>query len=366
MEIDIEKTRKDVATWLEKMAAGFDPGRFSFCSSGGIVPTDGPLAQMPTCFAMKIAWQMGLWEEWNKEKQGACIDFIKSFQRTDGYFDDPWLKANAKNNLKDYARVLLGRAHWKALTNRSQGRRRAETRQSASTLLMVGEKPDYPLPTELKDADNAVHYVKGLDWKYPWAAASHFSHQLFLLSVNEIFFGYPVETIIDALVDTLSNYYDPDTGTWYDSNPPDAMKINGAMKVYSGLQWLSFPYPEASVLMDFALKQPFIKDGCGFLNRLFVVYNANKAVPEGYRKESVHKLAHQALEIAANFRSEGGAFSFFEGKSQINYYGAVVSRGDNVSDLHGTAMFVWAIALALKILGKEAPKGSENWKPHKT
>lgn len=365
--IDLIALRTSIADWLDQMADGLPPGRFRFCAKGSFVPVDGKAAQVSTCFAMKTAWQTGIWENWSEKQRRACVDFIKSFQTPEGWFEDPWLEAKAKPGLKDIARLVLGRTSWRRLKNIKADNIRAETRQSAATLLMVGEKPDYPLPQEIKSTGDAQNYVHALDWSNPWSAGSHLSHQLFMLSVNRQCFENLGENkhLIDTLLHALNEYYHPDTGTWYIGNPPDFIKINGAMKVFSGLQWLDKPYPDTHALLDFALKQPFESDGCGFLNRLFVLYQAKKGVEDGYRIKKIRKLAQDALERVMVFHRPDGGFSFYKNKAQTGYYYASMSKGLPVSDLHGAAMFVWAIALCLELLGEDAPEGSEVWRVHK-
>ena len=367
IQADVNGLRNSIGNWLEAMADGLNPGRFRFCSKGAFVPVDGKAAQVSTCFAMKSAWQAGIWDRWNEERRKACIEFVKSFQTEDGWFKDSWLETNARLNLKDLARLALGRTCWMTVKNRKTENLRAETRQSAATLLMVGEKPDYPLPQEIKTTDDAKKYIDALDWSNPWGAGSHVSHQLFMLSVNKQCFDALEgnKNLVNALLQELKRYYHPDTGTWHKGNPPDAIKINGAMKVFSGQQWLNRPYPDTRALLDFALKQPFESDGCGFLNRLFVVYQAQKGVEEGYRQTEIRKLAQDALRRVMEFHLPDGGFSFYKNKSQARYYYASVSKGLPVSDLHGAAMFVWAIALCLELLGEDAPEGAEVWKAHK-
>lgn len=367
IQADVNGLSDSIGNWLGAMAKGLLPGRFRFCAKGSCVPVDGRAAQVSTCFAMKSAWQAGVWDRWDEEQRKACVEFVKSFQTTKGWFEDQWLAANARLNLKDIVLLALGRTGLQVLRNRKSNNLRAETRQSAATLLMVGERPKYPLPQEIKTTDDAKKYVDALDWSNPWGAGSHVSHQLFMLSVNNQCFDdlEGNKNLVDALLQELKRYYHPDTGTWHKGNPPDAIKINGAMKIFSGLQWFYRPYPDTRALLDFALKQPFESDGCGFLNRLFVVYQAQKGVEPGYRQVELRKLVQDALKRVLEFRQADGGFSFYKNKSQTRYYFVPVSKGLPVSDLHGTAMFVWAIALCLELLGEDAPEGSEVWRVHK-
>ncbi len=143
------------------------------------------------------------------------------------------------------------------------------------------------------------------------------------------------------------------------------MKVNGAMKGLSGLHWLDRPYPDCRDLMDLALQQPFEIDGCGFVNRLFVVHEAKKGVPAGYRNQEIHDLALTALESIAQFRRSDGGFSFNMSGAQTYYYGARVSEGDLIGDLHGAAMMTWGIALTLALVGDSGIPGSDHWRVHR-
>lgn len=367
VELDLNMVRMSISDWLEELGVGLSPGRFRFCLKGGLVPTDGHQGQVSTCFAMKIAWQTGLWGQWTQRQRQACVEFVRSFQREDGFFFDHWLSAHTKVSIKEWLCVLSGRVRWIDLWVRNKRNLRAETRQSAATLLMVGAKPKYPMPCEVTDVDSVKRYVESLDWCNPWSAGSHVSHQLFMLTVNHQCFGKPdnYEELINAFLGQLTQFYDKRTGTWFGSDPSDTIKINGAMKVFSGLQWLKHPYPNTRVLLDFALRQPFQKDSCGFLNRLFVVQQAVKGVPSGYRQEAIHRLAFEVLGAVNHFRQTDRAFSFFEEHAQTRYYNAPVSQGYLVSDLHGTTMLVWAIAITLELLGDEAPIEAKCWRAHK-
>lgn len=359
-----DNLRKSIASWLEEMADGLEPGRFHFCSRGSLVPFTGNMAQVSTCFAMKIAWQIGIWEDWPEERRQECIKFVQSFQRLDGNFFDAWLFKNARISWRNVASAILGRTSWEAIRKRKEWNLRAETRQSTSTLLMVGEEPLYVLPCDAYTPDQVRNYISSFDWSLPWSAGSNLGHLMFMLSANRRCFGEPenYDLLIDVILETLGRYYDPDSGTWYAGRPPDNIKINGAMKILAGYQWLNRPYPDTAKLLKFALSQEFKCDGCGFLNRLFVVQQARKGYANDDFEEEIAVLGQKALSQIKQFQKTDGAFSFFPDKSQTGYYYAKVSEGLPVSDLHGTMMLSWAAAIALDLLGDYAPAGSGNWK----
>jgi len=45
-----------------------------------------------------------------------------------------------------------------------------------------------------------------------------------------------------------------------------------------------------------------------------------------------------------------GGFSFYKNRSNRSYYGAIITRGRNEPDIHGTVMFLWGISLIAQVL----------------
>jgi hypothetical protein len=322
-----------LAEWLEESTKGLPQGRFRFSPSGSFVPTEGHGAHFVTCFAMKAAWQAGIWEEWAEERRNACVEFVQSFQQPDGWFFDPWLRQSTQLTLREIAKGIIktvrGSQSINVLVQRQEMNLRAETRQSAGTLLMVGQVPRYPLPFPWSNSENALRFVKNLDWKFPWAAGSHLSHLVFFLTAGKSTAACPKEVaaIQDAILSFLDEIHDPETGTWYVGDIHPSEKINGAMKVLTALEWIGRPFPDCRKLVDFALTQEFVADGCGFLNRLFVVYAGLRGCPMKYRADEIAQLGQEELAKIGMFRKDDGGFSFYRDRSQTAYYGARVSKG---------------------------------------
>jgi hypothetical protein len=362
-DFNLNGLRESIALWLEEMAKDLEPGRFRFCSQGNLVPVTGRAAQVSTCFAMKTAWQIGVWKGWPEERKRGCIEFVSSFQRKDGSFYDPWLFRNARLSWRNYASAILGRTSWDSLWRRKEWNLRAETRQSASTLLMVGSQPVRKLSCDAVTIDQIKNYISTFDWTIPWSAGSNTAHLMFMLFVNRTCFSEPenYNLLIEVILEELEKYYDSDTGTWFSGSPPDNIKINGAMKILAGFQWIDKIHPDSSKLLHFALSQEIKFDGCGFLNRLFVVHQARKGIIKKDFSAEVQSLGQKVFSEIKKFQKPDGAFSFYPDKSQVSYYYAKVTKGLPVSDLHGTVMLSWAVAIALDLLGDQAPKGSENW-----
>lgn len=342
----VSRLRDDINIWLRELASCCDEGRFRFTLGNEIVPVNSCCAQMSTLFAVRIAWQLGLWELWSLDKRNACVDFIKKFQQPDGFFEDLWV-IDRKVPLVDYLKVLLGKISVQEIVDIKKRIKVAETRQSMALLAALKETCRYPLTVDYCDIVFFKKQLFDLDWKNPWSAGSHFSHSLFFYAnQRNLVEGHQAVEHIEAVKSMLAKLYDKETGTWYSSTVSDKIKINGAMKVLSGLQWVDELTFDAHTLMDFALKQNFAVDGCSFLNLLYVIYNC-WLVDSEYRMADVREFCARTLVEINDFRRTDGGFSFFKGRSQTSYYGQKTSKGYKQSDLHGTAIMVWAISLAM-------------------
>ena len=364
---DLAIYRDSLGAWFEQVACDLDEGRFRYSTEGSLIPTEGDAAFFSTCFALKAAWNCGLRFEWPSEKVKGGLEFLASNQREDGYFADPFLEDVPVPTWKTYVAAILRLCEWPVPAGLQRERNlRADTRQIASVLLQYGHKPKYPLPAQLTSPDKAVRYFRSLDWTIPWGCASHLSHEMFFLSVNNSMFGNVDDyaSVVDAVSDCLASIQ-RDDGCWYEGNVPENMKINGAMKVFSMLNWLNRPFPESSRLMKFALDQPFVSDGCGFLNRLYVVWNASRACDSAEYGDQIHELVADSVAHVQQFIRADGGFSFYPDCSESSYFGCQVTRGLPESDMHGAVMFTWALALCAD-LAPELFQNRSGWKPMHT
>ena len=348
--------KESVASWLEEMARGLPAGRFRFCRRRGFVPTNGPEGQVSTCFAVKSAWHIGAWQDWQGEAQDACTRFIQSFQTPEGNFVDRWLLRNLSVAPRLAALKHLRLADLLGHDSCDSRRRavRAETRQSAATLLLVGERPLFPLPTSMWAAESDVRqFVRSLDWTSPWGSGSHTSHLVSFLVMNDRLRGGPSphsSLLLDATFDEANRFLDERTGTWGQGAISPVQRINGAMKMLTAHSWAKrrIPYPEN--LIDYALDHASGADGCGVLDRLFVLHRGSLDAPD-HRIDGVRQFALSALDEIMDYRQRDGGFSFSPVRAQRAYYGALVSLGERQSDMHGTVMLTWAWAIALDMLG---------------
>ncbi len=366
-EFSLKQISSDVSSWLLSLNENLDPGRFRFCDLGSKVPESGIEGQMATCFAMKSAWIIGAWENWDLRQKKGAINFVKSFQNSSGFFIDPWLKKSCRPNILESMRNFIKTRNsyylrriykYKHLANIN-----AETRQACSTLLMVKSIPKFPLPSKIRNKKTLYNFLESLDWSDPWHANSQVSHQIMMLSVNKCKFrkkkNYKI--IIREILNYYQNFFETKTGTWQKNNNLDKqIKLNGAMKFYSGIQWIDGLNIRNKQLIDFALGIPVQFDGCNFTNSLFAIYFASKGIEE-YRKDEIIDRCIKCLNHTLSHKIKGSGFSFHLNACQKGYYTREVSTGLEQADLHGTAMFLLGISLALSLMGNHAPKDAEKW-----
>lgn len=368
---DPKVIRRDVTEWLTALQSGLEPGRFAYCCQGSLVPTHGDQALMPTVFAMKVAWQTGIWDQWPAALRAAVIKRLTDAQCVDGTYVDDWTRSQNRPSRREWAKIALMRSrlsdvlsHYREWAPKIV---RAETRQNISTLLMVEHMPKYAPPVELIGYEDTRRFLDSLDWTDPWGAGSHLSHQAMLSAVHHRMETKEVryEKIVEAICDFLSETYHPDSGTWYKGKgQDDVIKINGAMKVFSGLQWIDHPFFDHKKLVDLILKQPFHSSGCHFTNSLFTLYNILKLQRSNYRIIEIKDRARLASRYLMLHKKDGAGFSFNRNSSQQYYYTARTSRGFDEADIHGTVMYTWSCAMIIEILKEDYPDEADIWRAH--
>lgn len=69
-----------------------------------------------------------------------------------------------------------------------------------------------------------------------------------------------------------------------------------------------------------------------------------------HKKQEIQAYCDQVLDMVQKHHNPDGGLSYSIGGSQTSYYGAPISNGANESDIHGTILLTWAIAMILNIL----------------
>jgi hypothetical protein len=346
-----DNIKEKLADFLEKMSED-DFSYFRYSLTGDLYDKKTDWGLGNSVFAVKILAITGLLNSLDEKKRNNLYEKIIKFTDEVVYIRDPLI---AELSLTDRIISMFSKVQKKKLDFNIENIHRAETRQAFAALYLLGRKPLKPfayIPYTDKEIDI---YLNSFDWSQPWSAGSHFSHLLFFLKMNARFFEYKVQEsqgLIRFAFDWISRIQSNNDGSWYQSdNVPLTIKINGAMKILTGLQAAGInDFPYADKLIDLALSGINDQEACSNFNIVYVLYCCNRILPN-YRKGEIDYFLRQRLNLYQEFYhpAEGG-FSFNRNKANEFYYGKRLSQGKNEPDIHGTIMFVWGISLIDKML----------------
>lgn len=344
----IREIKEKLPDFLEKMQYSDKNGAFQYTLSGDILSEKFNWGLGNSVFALKIFKTLNI----IPENLSEIANFIQSFQKPSGEFYDPYIRhisfpMRLYNSVKERD---LNRLHHKFI-------RRAETRQSVSALKLFNIEPKYIYTDFPQNPEKIASFLDTLNWKIPWGAAAHFSALLFFLSVSRL---ENKAGLIDYAIKHIEKYRQKD-GCWYAGNPSLQNKINGAMKVITGLKaaadFADFNegkviFENVNELIDTVLLASNDKNACSNFNLTYVLRYANKLINSTYRFDEIEKFIMQRLDIFKQFYYEKyGAFAFRKNKSNSIYYGAIISKGKNEPDIHGTVMFLWGLAVIGNLWG---------------
>lgn len=334
---------KEIKKFLNNME-GNKLGFYRYSKSGDLYGEDINWGLGNAVFAVKILYALNLIEKIPKNKSDCLAKFIKSFQQKDGYFFDPLIQKKARiNNFI----TSLKNLNFKDINGEKI--KIAETRQSISALNLLKDRPNIDFnkfPTTEKDIQI---YLKKLNWEKPWGAGSHFSHLLFFLQNSKII---NKEKLIDFSIDWINKIQNKSDGSWYLGNPTSQQKINGAMKIITGLiatDRKKFRYSKK--LIDLCLSEKNNSHACDNFNIIYVLKYSNAINNNNYRYDEIRDFCYNRLRIYREYyHPECGGFSFFRNKANDFYYGARITQGLNEPDIHGTVMFLWGISIIAQII----------------
>lgn len=309
----------------------------------------------PSSYGLKIYLMLDLINELSPEEKNKWANYINSFQTSNNKFpensfiDEDLIKYYEQNSLQD----LFKDTAKKILNNFSENRYdthqiklkkaiNAETKQAVSTLYDFGFKNEKPLPSSMDD-HQLLKYLDSLNWNEPWSSGAQFASMCVFSETQN--YGRSV-----LLYDYITGLLDQNTGTYHSKNSSVSSreKINGSMKVISGLKWINQPIHNPEKLIDFCLLNEPKDEGCDLVDYIYVLYNCLKE--SDYKKTEVLNILDKMLESLIKLQRNDGGFSYFKQKSQTHYYGVEVTAGLNQSDIHGTLLITWAIILILDIL----------------
>jgi len=352
----IFKLKEKVPGFLEKLKGKEIPGFFHYSLSGDLYDETIRWGLGNTACAVKIYYTLDLLRTLPKKEREDMAKFIKSFQKEDGSISDPLIRKRAclRNILSSIKEVDFSNVF---------GQRTiiGETRLAIPALMLLGERPKVPYQYFPNTKEEIAKYLKKLDWRKPWGAGSLFSHLIFFIKNSDL---EDKEDLIEFAIEWVSRLESPKTGSWYKGNPSLQQKVNGAMKVITGLKVadrMEFKYPEK--LIDLCLLAGR-GDACDNFNVIYALHYASKVAGDSYRFEDVRRFALERLGIYKDYYfPEIGGFSFLPQKANMYYYGAKITKGLKEPDIHGTAMFLWGISIITQILGVDEALGFNELMP---
>lgn len=353
--------KDSVARYLDTLKMPGQLGRFLPCPRG--LTREGEQVSLGfSCFALKIYYTIGLWEEVPPKEREDWIAFLKSFQAdgnpmkdrvaNNAFIDPPVINYLIKHvplrkrlierilphkPLTDLQRVLI-----------------AETKQAIATLAQVGEAPKIPYRGFPSTSDAIKTHLEHLDWTNPWEAGAHAAALAVFLKSQAYIFLSKEETneLLSICVRFIEGVADKKTGAYFmGSTPSYDILVNGAMKILTALDWLEEKIHYPKRLIDTCLKQLPSAEGCHLVDVIYVLYQCSKQTQ--HHKEKIQEYCVQVLDMIKNHYNPDGGFSYYIGRSQTIYYGIPISRGLAESDLHGTCLLVWAVAMISEILDRK-------------
>jgi len=340
----------NVLRFLDEMKSQKRAGYFRYSYSGDFYDERKKWNVGASAFALKIYYTL-------KMKKNQAIEdtaqYIKSFQKKNGLiYDDLICRKRFLPNM----RASLRKGSFIDLLNEQY--KRAETRQCYSALMLYDKLPESIHLFVPRNEEQVRNYLSSLGWDQPWDAASHFSHLMFFLALalkTGQMEPQTFEHLTSCAIEWTRRLQHPQDGCWYMGTPSLRQKINGAMKIITGLiavDMVDFAYPEK--LIDLCLGSVNDQDACDNFNIILVLNYAAKLLDKNYRRSEIEEFAFQRLNIYwKHYHADKSGFSFYPHRANDIYYGARITRALNEPDIHGTALFLWGISIIVQLLGLE-------------
>ena len=352
--------RLDDTLWqfMQTLHVSAQPGRFQPCEQG-VTEEGKQIALGFSCFALKIAYTIGVWDELPAQEQKAWIAFIKSFQHGgtssggsvthNAIIDLPVIEYLA--SLVPWHQRAIQRVYRPKHLTPLQRTVIAETKQAIATLAQVDAVPHLPYRGFPTTAHGLQRHLANLDWDRPWAAGGQAAAMsVFIVTEAPRFLpAAAVGLLRSACRSFFDGLVDGKTGAYFLGRCPDHGElVNGAMKVLTALDWLGVPIHCPTRLIDTCLAQLPAPEGCHLVDAVYVLYRCLQQTD--HRRAEAQTYCVQVLDMIQRHHNADGGFSYHIGRSQTRYYDVPISRGLAVSDIHGTVLLTWAIAMILQIL----------------
>ena len=314
------------------------------------------------CYALKTLLTLNDEKIQNKEFIDKIKTKINSFQIDNNsnydrfYIDQNYANAYKKKYpiifIKNIIKFFIGRLSLSEINPSKKFYEfiRAETKQSIATISEFNLNPQLIFNKYPKSEDEINNFIHNLDWRFPWNAGAQVS-------------GICVFSSFDDKSHILSNYinlaledYVQIDGAYYSGElKNNSEKINGAMKVITGLEWLSIPIHKPKELIDTCLNHIPNNEGCDLVDVVYVLYKCLSQTK--HREAEVQNYLESLIPlIMSHYKDRDGGFAYFKNKSQEYYYGVKITNGFDEADIHGTTLLTWALAMIFSIIGEPYPR----------
>lgn len=354
----LECLKDGMLCYLQKLELKDQPGRFLPCVNGA-TELGRQVVLGFSCFALKLYYTLRLWQDLTTQKRNKWTALIQSFQANGclihdkvahNAFLDPPVVAHTYSRIPRFRKFLYRVFPPKGLTY-PQRVIIAETKQAIASLEQVGERAIRPYHGFPVTPEGVKGFLVNLDWTNPWEAGGQASALVVFLKTQALSFleFSNVKELLDVCTRFFEDLAHSQTGAYFKGDVPEHGElINGAMKVLTALDWLevSIHYPEE--LINTCLERLPDPEGCHLVDSVYVLYRCLQYSQQ--RKADVQAYCIQVLDMIKRHHNKDGGFSYNIGRSQTHYYGVPISKGYAVSDIHGTCLLTWAVAMILEIL----------------
>jgi hypothetical protein len=354
-EVDVawlEERAEGVLRYLSALRTSERAGRYAPCLNG----TTKVAREMGlgwSCFALKLHHMLGAWADLSIEEKDEWLHFIQSFQvggaRQGAFIDLPEVEFLERGTWRDAVWKMVGRGR---PNDFSHSIILAETKQALATLAEVGAEARTPFRGFPLTPEGVRAFFEGKDWSRPWGAGGQSAGLVVFLKTQGPALLAPrdVEELLGICRDFYAGLADAESGAYFRGRrPAQGELINGAMKVLMALEWLNVPPHHGDRLVQTCLAHPPSPDGCHLVDAIYVLHQCLA----GEVSAKVRAYCTHVVEMIRRHAREDGGFSFYARRAQTNYYGVPISRGLEESDIQGTCLLTWALAMIWKMLAPE-------------
>jgi hypothetical protein len=355
----VQRLDDSVPKFLESLRRSDQSGAYYLSLKGGLTESIN-LSLGYTCFALKAYYTLNRWKTLPEEYRRDITRHIQSYQQSQ-VWPAGWIGCGA---FVDSEAMRLGARQIRALRPRTwrpwwpwaspndyQKLVVGETKQALASLYQVGAEPRRAYEGFPASGAGILRWLESYDWSKPWAAGGQ-AACLALFVSTQLTGGERVKA-----QETMRKFYrrlaQPATGLYHRGDRPEyGESVNGTMKVLTALDWLEEEIHFPQQLIDSVLAGKPPSTGCHLVDAIYVLYRCAREC--SHRRTEVQAYAQEMLSwIQPHVQSDGG-LSYHAGQSQVHYYQLLVAKSWPVSDLHGTSLLIWAIAMCLELLEANA------------